>query len=246
MQQAYGAESIWELARDAIFPVSAFDAAPAQMAACLGIAGITSDADILDMPCGPGRHCLPLARVGHRVVGVDRTPAYLEEVRRRIEPEMALELVQSDMREFVRDGAFDLALNLYHSFGYFDDVADDARVLSNLHRSLRPGGALLMDLMSAELLSKDFAPVRQRTMEDGAVMREESLITDDGRWMHSTWILDRDGRRHEFDMSHRLYSADDLSASLHGAGFGELTLLGGFDGRPWDEEAVRLVVLARR
>ena len=142
MDLRHGPDSIWALARDAIFPPSAFDAGPLQVAAILGLAGVTDDVDILDMPCGPGRHALPLARVGHRVVGVDATPSYLDEIRPRIDEDMRLELVEADMRTFARDDAFDLALNLYHSFGYFEDEADDRRVLANLRRSLRPGGTL--------------------------------------------------------------------------------------------------------
>ena len=119
-------------------------------------------------------------------------------------------------------------------------------MLANLHRSLRPGGVLLMDLMSAEPLGREFAPVRRREMEDGSTMQEESLIADDGRWMYSTWILERDGARHTFDMSHRLYGAGHLTDALTAAGFGQVTLYGGFDGRPWDDDAVRLVAVATR
>ena len=243
MDLRHGPDSIWALARDAIFPPSAFDAAPLQVAAILGLAGVTDDVDILDMPCGPGRHALPLARVGHRVVGVDATPSYLDEIRPRIDKDMQLELVEADMRTFARDDAFDLALNLYHSFGYFEDEADDRRVLGNLRRSLRPGGTLVMDLMAAEQLSQDFAPVRERQMEDGSVVREESYI--DGTWMWSTWILERDGARHERDMSHRLYTRGALEDALRSAGFSKITGYGGFDGRPLDEDAVRTVLVAR-
>ncbi len=246
MEDQYGPDSIWAMARDAIFPAGAYDAAAGQIAACLSLAGIQDTADVLDLPCGPGRHSLPLARVGHRVVAVDRTPSYLQLVREATEPDMQLEVVQADMRAFVRPGAFDLALNLYHSFGYFDDPADDARVLANLRASLRPGGALVMDLMSAELLGREFAPVRRRELDDGSFIQEESLIAEDGRWLHSTWIVEREGARHAFDMSHRLYAAPDLTEALRVAGFEAPSLYGGFDGRPWDEEAVRLVVVARR
>ncbi len=245
MDAIYGPESIWAVARDAIFPPSAFDAAPMQVAACLSLAEVTDDIDILDLPCGPGRHSLPLARVGHRVVAVDRTPSYVDEVRSKVDQGMALEVVQADMRHFVRDDAFDLALNLYHSFGYFEDEAEDRRVLANLRRSVRPGGALVMDLMSAELMGKDMAPVRENTLPDGTLVREESRLEGDGRWMWSKWTIERAGERHERDMSHRLYSADDLGAALRGAGFADVTLYGGFDGRPWGDGAARLVVVAR-
>lgn len=44
------------------------------------------------------------------------------------------------MRTFRRPAAFDGAVNLYTSFGYFDDQEEDRRVLRNLRESLRPAG----------------------------------------------------------------------------------------------------------
>ena len=83
MEDRFGADSVWEIGRQSIFPTGAFAAAPAEMAACLKLAGVTGAVDLLDLPCGPGRHSLPLARVGHRVVAVDRTPPDQDELRAR-------------------------------------------------------------------------------------------------------------------------------------------------------------------
>jgi len=243
LEQTVGAGSIWELAQDAIFPRGAFDAAPMQMAACLSLGGVQDDADILDLPCGPGRHSLPLARVGHRVVAVDCTARYLDAIVERREPEMSLEVVQADMREFVREDAFDLALNLYTSFGYFEDIEDDRRVLSNLRRSVRAGGSLVMDLMSREIMERAFAPARERPVS-GGTLREESSLSEHG-WMQSTWTLVRDGQTHAFDMSLRLYTAEQLGQALRDAGFEDVRVFGGFDRRPWDGDSARLVVVGR-
>ncbi len=246
MEDRFGADSVWEIGRQSIFPRGAFDAAPAEMAACLKLAGVTGAVDLLDLPCGPGRHSLPMARVGHRVVAVDRTPAYLKELRARAaDDELKIDVVEADMREFVRPASFDLILNLYHSFGYFEDVEDDRRVLRNFATSLRPGGALLMDLIGREIMTRDFEPLRQRELPDGTVVREEAMLSDDGRWLYSTWLFTTDGETREFDMSHRLYGGDELRAELRLAGFDEVALHGGLDGRPWSPEAIRLVAVAR-
>lgn len=246
MEERYGPDSVWAVGRQSIFPDGAFAAAPAELAACLTLAGVQGPVDVLDLPCGPGRHSVPMARIGHRVTAVDITPSYLDEVRSRIEEGFSLDVVQADMREFVRPAAFDLILNLYHSFGYFDDPEDDRRVLRNMAASLRPGGVLVMDLMAQEVLARDLEPVNERLLEDGTLVREESLLSDDGSWLHSTWLYLRVDVRHTFDMSHRLYSGEGITRELRGAGFSEVRLLGGLDGRPWNADAVRLVVVARR
>src|SRR5262245_21167661 len=89
-----------------------------------------SNSSILDLCCGPGRHCLEFARRGFRVTGVDRTVRYLELARKRARDQgLDIEFVQRDMRAFKRSEHFDLALNLFSSFGYFEDHNDDLQVL---------------------------------------------------------------------------------------------------------------------
>src|SRR5262245_48037107 len=74
---------------------------------------------VLDLCCGPGRHSLELARRGFQVTGVDCSPSLLVRAREASAKEnLAIEWVQDDMRRFTRPNAFDLALNLFTSFGY--------------------------------------------------------------------------------------------------------------------------------
>jgi 2-polyprenyl-3-methyl-5-hydroxy-6-metoxy-1,4-benzoquinol methylase len=87
-------------------------------------------AAILDLCCGPGRHALELVRRGFRVTGVDRTSSYLQAAQSQAARQhVQAEFVQDDMRHFRRSQSFDVALNLFSSFGYFADRNDDLEVL---------------------------------------------------------------------------------------------------------------------
>ena len=59
------------------------DAAEAQALGAARLAGCPEGGDLLDVPCGFGRHAVALARAGYRVVGVDRSQALLAEATRR-------------------------------------------------------------------------------------------------------------------------------------------------------------------
>ncbi len=50
-----------------------------------------------------------------------------------------MELVEADMRDFVRPHAFNLALSLFTSFGYFDTREEDLAVLRNVETGWRAG-----------------------------------------------------------------------------------------------------------
>ena len=85
------------------------------------------------------------------MTGIDRTSLYIEEARRRAaESGLEAEFVVADVRNFVRPEAFDLAINLFSSFGYFEDEEDHRRVIRNAHASLRPGGRLIVDIVGRE------------------------------------------------------------------------------------------------
>lgn len=67
---------------------------------------------------------------------------------------MKVEFVQDDMREFRRPVAFDAVINMFTSFGYFEDQADDRKVVNNVYESLKPGGSFLLELMGKEVMSR--------------------------------------------------------------------------------------------
>jgi hypothetical protein len=90
-----------------------------------------------------------------------------------------VEWVQADMREFRRPAAYDLALSLFTSFGFFAAPEDDLLVLRNVRHSLRPGGVLVMDLMGKENLARVFQPTRSRTLAGGAVLVERCQVVED-------------------------------------------------------------------
>jgi len=216
----------------------------AQVEKALTLGGIAGG-EALDLGCGPGRHAIPLARRGFRVTAVDLSAFHLAKARERaMATGLAVELVQADMRTFVRVGAFDLALSLFTSFGYFDDPRDDVQVLRNVHRCLRPSGRLLMDVASKERMARVLQPTVSQRTADGALLVQRHEIVEDWARVRNEWTIVRDGRARTFEFRLRIYSGKELEALLGDAGFSRVKLYGGLDGRPYDLEAERLVVVA--
>lgn len=230
-----------------LFDQERLEAAPAEVDALISLLGIVPPATVLDLCCGVGRHSLEFARHGYRVTGVDRTAAYLQTARQRASAEgLDVEWIEADMREFARGETFDVAINLFTSFGYFEDPAEDRLVVSNLCRSLRPGGALVMELMGKEVLARVFLPRDWTELPDGTLFLQERTVSRDWTWIENRWILVKDGQQRAFEVSHRLYDGAGLRALLLGAGFESVNLYGDLGSAPYDIDARRLVAVARK
>jgi SAM-dependent methyltransferase len=230
-----------------LFDQERLEAATQEVEALISMLGIHPPATLLDLCCGVGRHSLELARKGYRVTGVDRTAAYLKTGRHRAGIEgLDVEWIQADMRQFVRPKAFDAAINLFTSFGYFEDPAEDRQVVSNLYRSLKAGGALVMELMGKEVLARIFLPRDWVEQPDGTLFLQERRVIRDWTWIENRWILIKDGQRREFEVGHRLYDGLGLKGLLQDAGFSSVDLYGDLKGAPYDAQARRLVAVARK
>lgn len=240
-------DAFWEAFEQAIFTPERWRKAAEETDQVLALAGVAPGARVLDMACGPGRHAVELARRGYRVVGVDRTASYLAAASEACaEHGLAVELVEADMRGFVRPAAFELALSLFTAFGYFEDPDEDRLVAANLHASLAPGGVLVMELMGREVLTRIFVGHDWTDLGDGRFLLQERRLARDLTWIDNRWILIDQGRCYERRAGHRLYSGSELARLLSEVGFAEVSLFGGLDGSPYDLEAKRLVLVARK
>jgi len=200
----------------------------------------------LDICCGFGRISMELARMGYAVTGVDITESYLKTAREEAAYEnLEIEYIHSDAREFIRPNFFDLAVNLYNSFGYFASQDDDLRLVRNVFNSLKKGGCFIIENFGKEVTVRDF--VESEWFERaGFTVLTEYKVLDSWTFLHNRWILIKDGKRIEKTFSYRLYSAAEFRSLLLEAGFSKVDIFGDWDAIPYDQHANKLIVVARK
>jgi len=206
---------------------------------------IQPGSQVLDLGCGHGRHCLELARRGHRCVGIDMVPGFIDHARAAAAAEgLACEFMLGDLRAFESAARFDGAVCLFDAFGFHDD-ADHRRILANTLAALRPGGRLLLDVRTREHMLRQ-APVSVVEAAPGEMMIDRfQFDIESGRMLDRRSCV-RGGVVRETTFSVRLYAYTELKAMLRGAGFRVLRAFGGFDGTPLSAARPRTLVVAEK
>jgi ubiquinone/menaquinone biosynthesis C-methylase UbiE len=209
--------------------------------------GLPSGSRILDVPCGHGRHAHLLAEAGYDVDGLDYSPDLLAVARKRGTADN-LRYTRGDMRKLPAKWTrrFDSVLNLFSSFGFFVHPSDDARVLQEFARVLKPGGVLIWhggsrDGVMAGFLARDWWTLRDETLF--AQQREfdplSGVLT-----VHSTWWrgAKKGMRVHRL----RLYTATRLAELCADVGLVVEQAYDGFTDRSLRRTSSEMLLVARK
>lgn len=202
---------------------------------------------VLDLACGWGRHSLELAAAGARVTGLDRSAHLLEVARRAaLQAGRRVAWVRADMRRLPFREAFDAAVSLFSSLGYFGSDAADLEVLRGVRRALRPGGRFLLETMHRDQVAREFVERDWWPGADGAHVWVEREFDAVAGVSHERLRWRRGRRSGEKRHSIRVRSATEWAALLEDAGLRPESWFGDWDLSPFELGSERLVVVARR
>jgi SAM-dependent methyltransferase len=188
---------------------------------------VPGDGFVLDLACGIGRHSIPLARLGYRVVGVDISPLYVEKAREYAAREGVEALfVEGDMLDVLglleKQAPFDAIINMFTSHSYYGREGD-VRTFSQLRRMASKNGLLVVLTVNGDWIRKNF---QEEGLETAMPMRilQQRRLDESASTIYNTWHFfegqEADLKhRLTLDMEHRLYSIDQLAELLEGAGW---------------------------
>ena len=234
--------------------------ARAQVGRLLEVLALPSGARVLDLACGQGRHAALLAEVGHDVTGLDLSRSLLQVAQRaaraaglptrptRASGGGALRYRHGDMRRLPTAWRerFDAVVNLFTSFGFFDDPADDARVIAGVARALRPGGTFIWQGGSRDGVMARFLGGDRWTSTDGTEVvqvRDFDPLTG-FLTIRSTWTRRRTVERRAHRI--RLYTADRLAELMRGVGLTVVAAYDGFSDAPLGRRSTEMLLVARK
>jgi SAM-dependent methyltransferase len=215
-------------------------------------------ARLLDVACGRGRHARLLAARGYRVTGVDLSANAVATARRRAAGEgLDARFEVADMRDLPYESAFEGVLNLFTSFGYFEDDDEHAEAVRQMALALAPGGFLVQDFLNAERTAATLVPEDERTLLAEGI---GTVTVRQRRWLSNGGAGPRVNKRIElccfdhadgepdtyvFTESVRLFTVEDFERMYEAAGLRLEGVYGDYDGGRHTPESPRLLLHAR-
>ncbi len=186
---------------------------------------------ILDVCCGQGPDVLELVRRGFaNVEGLDRSHYLIQRARAQAKKEgLSAKFREGDARKLpYAPDSFDIVTILGNSFGYFETIEDDMRVLKEVLRVLKPWGKLLIDVADGEYLRRKFQPRSWEWIDKNYfVCRERSLSLDKQRLISREVVthVEKGVIADQF-YAERLYVRRSIQDLLTRAGFSEAVVHG--------------------
>lgn len=200
---------------------------------------------ILDVACGKGRHAIHLAGKGYSVLGLDIAENNILEAQKKAKT--GLQFKVHDMREllgFESNSWFHCALNLFTSFGYFDDDADNHKVMQMIRAALVPDGVFVLDFLNTNRVVKKL--VREEIKSVGGMF----FFIDrsyDGHWITKKISFEAEGKQFEYHEKVRALFFKDFQELFKANGLELIDCFGDYDlSDYYENDSHRMIMIVKK
>jgi len=195
---------------------------------------IKNNSSILDAASGAGRHSIRFAEKGFEVTGFDLSQTLLDKaIQDAHSLSLDIDFQRADLRSFVTDKKYDLAINLFTSFGYFNSDEENFEFVKNSFQMLNNNGYYVLDYLNKTYLENNLVKFTQKIIGDKEICEYRSI--SNGRVIKKIKIKTKNGDK-EFIESVKLYSFDELVNGFTEIGFKVNNVFGDYLGDTYNSE----------
>jgi SAM-dependent methyltransferase len=209
---------------------------------------------ILDLGCGPGLYASRLAQLGHECTGVDFSPASIEYASEYAEKEhLRCSYQLEDVRKADFGSGQDLVMFIFGELNVFKQQ-DAMQILQKAHAALLPGGALLLEVHTFDIVHQiGLQPRSWYSSESGLFSDQPHFYLQENFWEEDRsaatqryFILDaQTGRVTRYASSMQAYTQDQYLNRLKECGFQKVEFYPSLMGESDPSQPDLFVILAK-
>lgn len=212
---------------------------------------------ILDLACGRGRHSIFLNRLGYDVTGVDLSSSSIAFAKAKLKHiksgnlelgELGTGPVDLDRIKFAEHNMtqafpekFDAIFNLFTSFGYFDDTANNLKTIKAIKESLKAEGHGVIDFLNVPKVIDNLVSYDEK--EEKGIIFQQSRKFEDG-YIYKDIKFKDEGNNYQFTERVQALTLEDFKIYFEKAGVKLVSVYGNYQLEAYDKEnSDRLILI---
>lgn len=201
-----------------------------------------ADSRILDIACGRGRHSIYLNKKGYDVTGIDLSEQSIKYAQQF--EQKHLHFFVHDMRKLAFINYFDIAMNLFTSFGYFETEKEHVSALKSFRKGIKPDGTLVIDYFNTHKIIKNLTQQETKTVE-GIEFHLHKFVADGKIIKHINF--EHRNKAFAFEERVQAFQLEDFKRMLEKSGLQISETFGSYGLEPFDEiKSDRLILICKK
>jgi len=206
---------------------------------------IPEEGKVLDLACGSGRHSVLFAKKGFDVTAMDLSENLLKVAKNNAWKEaVKVKFIEADIRHFWLNEKFDLVVNLFTSFGYFEKDEENFSIFATASGMLKPGGYFVFDFMNRGYVENNLVKESKGQVAGEVIIQKRRI---EGDRVIKDIIICNNGITKTFYESVKMYRLDELVKAVSEKGLAIKQTFGDFKGNKYIEESSpRIIIVAQK
>lgn len=197
---------------------------------------------ILDIACGRGRHAIYLNKKGYDVTGIDLSEQNIKYAKQF--EQKHLHFFVHDMRKLSFINYFDISLNLFTSFGYFESEKDHVNALKSFCKGLKPDGTLVIDYFNTIKILRNLTQKEIKTV-DGIEFQLNKFVSEGKIIKHINF--EHRNKDYAFEERVQAFTLQDFERMMGKSGLRIEKTFGSYSLQDYDEnKSDRLILVCKK
>jgi SAM-dependent methyltransferase len=209
---------------------------------------------ILDLGCGTGRITIPIAKNGHKIIGIDSSKKMLDEAMQKAQSSsLTIDFIESDIRNFDLPERFSLILLTFNTICHLYDFESIFSTFTCIKKHLKPGGRLIIDVFNPDLsfLSRDEnikskrATYKNPYNAGNVEITQSNFYSKKEQTNYNKWFFKMDGKEFEQELNKRVFFPQEIDNYIRFLNMEIENKYGDFQRSPFADNSSKQIIVCK-